>query len=85
MISRSRRNLCSFDEEDNTSTKANRSHAGGVLHAKEGLGWGGGAHRERCSEREVRSEGRDEEEEKEEGLQQGWYFQNVEFEHISPW
>ena len=49
MISRSRRNLCSFDEEDNTSTKANRSHAGGVLHAKEGLGRGGGAHREWCS------------------------------------
>ena len=33
MIPRSRRSLCSFDKEGNTSTKANRSHAGGVLHA----------------------------------------------------
>ena len=36
-------------EGDNTGTKADRSHADGVLHAKEGLGWGGGAHRELCS------------------------------------
>ena len=28
----------SFMEGDNTGTKADRSHAGGVLHAKEGLG-----------------------------------------------
>ena len=49
MIPRSRRNLCSFYKENNTSTKADRSHAGGVLHAKEGLGRGGGAHREWCS------------------------------------
>ena len=49
MIPRSRRSLGSFDKEGNTSTKADRSHAGGVLHAKEGLGWGGGAHREWCS------------------------------------
>jgi len=31
-------NLCSFHKENNTSTKANRSHAGGVLHAKEEVG-----------------------------------------------
>ena len=29
-------------------TKAGKSHAGGALHAKEELGWGGGAHREWC-------------------------------------
>ena len=36
-------------EEDNAGTKANKSHAGEALHAKEELGWGGGAHREWCS------------------------------------
>ena len=49
MIPRSRRNLFSFMEGDNAGTEADRSHAGGVLHAKEGLGRGGGAHRERHS------------------------------------
>ena len=34
----------SFGGIDNADTKANRSHAGVVLHAKEGLGRGGGAH-----------------------------------------
>ena len=33
----------SFMEGDNTGTKADRLHAGGVLHAKEEVGWGGGA------------------------------------------
>ena len=49
MISRSRRNLFSFYKENNTSTNADRSHAGETLHAKEEEGWGGGAHREWCS------------------------------------
>ena len=31
MIPRSQRGLYSFDEEDNTGTKANKSHAGGAL------------------------------------------------------
>jgi hypothetical protein len=38
----------SFMEGDNTGTKADRLHAGGALHAKEEVGWGGGAHRDRC-------------------------------------
>ena len=41
MIPRSRRNLFSFRDGDNAGTKANKLHAGGALHAKEGLGWGG--------------------------------------------
>ena len=45
----SQRGLFSFGEGDNADTKANKSHAGGALHAKEELGWGGGAHREWCS------------------------------------
>ena len=49
MIPRSRRNLFSFGENDNAGTKAFNSHADGALHAKEELGWGGGAHREWCS------------------------------------
>ena len=55
--SRAPKELFSFDVGDNTSTKANRSQAGGVLHAKEGLGWGGGAHRERCSVGEEKGNG----------------------------
>ena len=43
------RDLFSFGEGDNADTKANKSHAGGALHAKEEVGWGGGAHREWCS------------------------------------
>jgi len=31
----------SFMEGDNTGTKADRLHAGGALHAKEEVGWGG--------------------------------------------
>jgi len=54
VIPRSRRSLCSFDKEGNTSNKANRSHAGGALHAKEEVGRGGGAHREWCSVGETR-------------------------------
>jgi len=46
VIPRSRRNLFSFGENDNAGTKAGKSHAGGALHAKEEVGWGGGAHRE---------------------------------------
>ena len=29
--------------------QADKLHAGGALHAKEEVGWGGGAHREWCS------------------------------------
>ena len=43
MIPRSRRNLFSFGESDNAGTKAFNSHADGALHAKEEVGWGGGA------------------------------------------
>ena len=57
VIPGSRRNLFSFRGDDNAGTKADRSHAGGVLHAKEGLGWGGGAHREWCSVGETRRRG----------------------------
>ena len=39
MIPRSQRGLYSFDEEDNTGTKANKSHAGGALNAKKEWGW----------------------------------------------
>ena len=39
--------------DDNAGTKAGKSHAGGALHAKEELGWGGGEHRDWC-----RGEGR---------------------------
>ena len=46
---RSRRNLFSFGDNDKAGTKAGKSQAGGALHAKEELGWGGGAHREWCS------------------------------------
>ena len=46
VIPRSRRNLFSFMEGDNTGTKADRLHAGGALHAKEEVGRGGGAHRD---------------------------------------
>ena len=49
MISRSRRNLFSFGENDNAGTKAFNSHADGALHAKEEEGRGDGAHREWCS------------------------------------
>ena len=52
VVPRSRRNLFkdqSFGESDNAGTKAFISHAGGALHAKEEVGWGGGAHREWCS------------------------------------
>ena len=52
VIPRSRRNLFkdqSFGESDNAGIKADRSHAGETLHAKEEEGWGGGAHRELCS------------------------------------
>ena len=48
---RSRKDLFkdqSFVEGDNAGIKADRSHAGGTLHAKEEVGWGGGAHREWC-------------------------------------
>ena len=47
-------------EGDNAITKADKSHAGpgGALHAKEELGWGGGAHREWCSVGERGDEGR---------------------------
>jgi len=48
VIPRSRRNLFSFGENDNAGTKAGTLHAGGALHAKEEVGWGGGAHREWC-------------------------------------
>ena len=51
MIPRSRGSLFkdqSFGESDNAGTKAFNSHAGGALHAKEEVGWGGGAHREWC-------------------------------------
>ena len=41
MISRSRRNLFSFGENDNAGTKAFNSHADGALHAKEEEGRGG--------------------------------------------
>ena len=41
--------ICSFGDSDNAGTKANKSHVGGALHAKEELGRGGGAHREWCS------------------------------------
>ena len=43
MIPRSRRNLFSFGGSDNAGTKAGKSHAGGALHAKEEVGWGGRA------------------------------------------
>ena len=52
MIPRSRRSLFkdqSFGGSDNAGTKADMWHAGGALHAKEKVGWGGGAHREWCS------------------------------------
>ena len=49
MIPRSRGNLFSFEDNNNATTKADKSHAGGALHAKEELGWGGGAHWEWCS------------------------------------
>ena len=49
MIPRSRKNLLSFRGDDNAGTKAGKSHAGGALHAKEEVGWGGGAHREWCA------------------------------------
>ena len=52
VIPRSRRNLFkdqSFVDCYNAVTNADRSHAGGALHAKEEEGWGGGAHREWCS------------------------------------
>ena len=51
VIPRSRRDLFkdqSFVEGDNAGIKADRSHAGETLHAKEEVGWGGGAHREWC-------------------------------------
>ena len=51
VIPRSRRDLFkdqSFGESDNAGIKADRSHAGGALHAKEKVGRGGGAHREWC-------------------------------------
>ena len=51
VIPRSRRDLFkdqSFVDCYNAGTKADRSHAGGALHAKEEEGWGGGAHREWC-------------------------------------
>ena len=57
MIPRSRRNLFSFGENDNADTKAGKSHAGGALHAKEELGWGGGAHREWCGVGELAGRG----------------------------
>ena len=46
VIPRSRRNLFkdqSFGGGDNAGIKADRSHAGETLHAKEEVGWGGGA------------------------------------------
>ena len=43
MIPRSRRNLFSFRDNDTAGTKAGKSHASGALHAKEEVGWGGGA------------------------------------------
>ena len=49
VIPRSRRNLSASGDSDNAGTKADKSHAGGALHAKEELGRGGGAHREWCS------------------------------------
>ena len=52
VIPRSRRDLFkdqSFGESDNAGIKADMWHAGGVLHAKEEVGWGGGAHREWCN------------------------------------
>ena len=57
MIPRSRGSLFkdqSFGESDNAGTKAFNSHAGGALHAKEEVGWGGGAHREWYSVGETR-------------------------------
>ena len=54
---RSRRNLFkdqSFVDCYNAVTNADRSHAGGALHAKEEEGWGGGAHRGWCSVVETR-------------------------------
>ena len=57
MIPRSRRNLFSFEDNDTAGTKAGKWHAGeALLHAKEEVGWGGGAHREWCSVEE-RGEG----------------------------
>ena len=63
MIPGSRRNVFkdqSFGERegDNTSTKADRWHAGGALHAKEKEGRGGGAHRDMCRVGERGDEGR---------------------------
>ena len=52
MVPRSRRNLFSFRDNDTAGTKAGKSHASGALHAKEELGWGGGAHREWCEREE---------------------------------
>ena len=52
LIPGSRRNLFkdqSFGDRDNAGTKALNSHAGGALHAKEEVEWGGGAHRVWCS------------------------------------
>ena len=39
MIPRSRRNLFSFGDNDNTITKADKWPAGGALHAKKEWGW----------------------------------------------
>ena len=47
----------SFGERDNAGIKADRSHAGGALHAKEEVRRGGGAHREWCSVGETRRRG----------------------------
>ena len=61
VIPRSRRDLFkdqSFVEGDNAGIKADRSHAGETLHAKEEVGWGSGAHREWCSVGERGDEGR---------------------------
>ena len=41
MIPRSRRNLFSFGDNDNAITKADKSPAGGALHAKEEWLWDG--------------------------------------------
>jgi hypothetical protein len=52
VIPRSRRDLFkdqSFVDCYNAVTNADRSHAGGALHAKEEGGRGGGAHRGWCS------------------------------------
>ena len=52
VIPRSRRDLFkdqSFVDCYNAGTKADRSHAGGALHAKEEEGREGGAHRGWCS------------------------------------